>query len=135
MQRTNFEKLEIYRLSEQLADLVWTVATEWDHRAWDTVGRQVVRSADSIGANLAEGSGRGSQADRLRFVRYARGSLYETKHWLRRAVRRDLVTAEQITALKALVDELVPRLNAYYRALRRRPSEPSPKPQDPSSES
>lgn len=86
MTRTNFEKLEVYQLSERLADLVWEVVREWDRVATDTVGKQIIRAADSIGANLAEGTGRGTAKDKLRFVVYARGSLYEVKHWLRRVL-------------------------------------------------
>jgi len=85
MERTNFEKLQVYQLAEAISDSVWNIVVKWDSFARDTVGKQIVRSADSIGANIAEGSGRGSLQDNRRFVRIARGSLYETLHWLRRS--------------------------------------------------
>ena len=80
MEKTNFENLKVYQLAEELADKIWAIVLRWDYFAKDTVGRQVVRSADGIGANLAEGTGRGTLQDNRRFVRMARGSLYETKH-------------------------------------------------------
>jgi len=86
MLRTNFENLRVYQLSEELADRIWDIVIGWDNFAKDTVGKQVVRSADSIGANLAEGEGRGSYQDNRRFIKIARGSLQETQHWLRRAL-------------------------------------------------
>ncbi len=58
--KTNFETLDVYRLAERLADETWTIVRSWDAFARDTVGRQLVKSADSIGANLAEGSGKGT---------------------------------------------------------------------------
>ncbi len=58
--KTAFEKREVYRLSERLPDSVWDVVMGWDGFAKDTVGRQLVRAADSVGANIAEGTGRGS---------------------------------------------------------------------------
>jgi four helix bundle protein len=119
MARTNFEKLEIYTLSERLADLIWNIASAWHHLARDTVGKQLIRAADSIGANIAEGAGRGSYADNRRFAHIARGSLYETKHWLRRAFKRRLLTDEQVSLIQPLVDELAPRLNAYQRSMTR----------------
>lgn len=85
MTRANFENLRIYELSERLADQVWGCVTNWNNLARDTVGKQLVRAADSVGANIAEGSGRGSPQDYRRFLRMARGSLYETLQWLRRA--------------------------------------------------
>jgi four helix bundle protein len=80
MARTNFENLQVYQLSENLADEIWTVVNTWGQFAGDTVGKQVVRAADSIGANIAEGTGQGSFQDNRRFVRMARGSLNETQH-------------------------------------------------------
>src|SRR5262245_43223315 len=111
--KANFEKLEVYRLSEKLADAVWPIVRKWDYFARDTVGKQMVRAADSIGANIAEGVGRGTYKDNRHFVHVARGSLYETQHWLRRSYKRDLLTVEQVHCLQPIVEELGPRLNAY----------------------
>jgi len=115
--RTNFEKLRVYQLAEKQADEIWIVVTAWDYFAKDTVGKQMVRSADSIGANIAEGTGRGSFQDNRRFVRTARGSLNETRHWLRRAHSRHLLSKESIHKIKPLIDELAPKLNAYLRSI------------------
>jgi len=119
MSRTNFEKLRVYKLSEQLADHVWDVAIEWHPFAKETVGKQLVRAADSVGANIAEGSGRGSYKDNRRFVRTARGSLNETMHWLRRAYRRKLLTSAQVNAIKPIIDGLAPQLNSYLNSIGR----------------
>ena len=117
MAKSDFESLRVYRLSEQLGDLVWAVVVQWDGLSRHTLGRQLTRSADSVGANIAEGSGRGSFADNRRFVRIARGSLYETKHWLRRAYQRQLLTEPQILELRTIVDNLAPQLNAYLKSI------------------
>lgn len=111
MERTRFEELDVYWLSEKLADMVWDIVAEWKYFEKDTVGKQLVKSADSIGANIAEGTGRGSYADNKRFAKIARGSLFESKHWLRRAYRRKLLTQAQIDELKKIVDELSPKLS------------------------
>lgn len=113
MENTNFENLEIYQLSEKLSDEIWNIVSGWSNLATDTIGKQVIRSADSIGANIAEGSGRGTAVDNRRFLRMARGSLYETRHWLRRAKIRNLLTIEQIELLSANIIELTPKLNSY----------------------
>ena len=88
MPTLRFDELKVYQLAEQLADRVWAVVRRWDGFAKDTVGKQLVRAADSIGANIAEGCGRGTYRDNKRFVAVARGSLYETRHWLRRRGRK-----------------------------------------------
>jgi four helix bundle protein len=104
-------------LAEKLADEIWKIVDEWNQFAKDTVGKQIVRAADSIGANIAEGSGRGSYQDNRRFIRMARGSLNETQHWLRRAYKRTLLTKEQVNRLKPIIDELAPKLNSYLRSI------------------
>jgi four helix bundle protein len=115
-----FEDLRVYQLSEKLADTIWELVLQWHPLAKDTVGKQIIRAADSVGANIAEGSGRGTYQDNRRFVRVARGSLYETRHWLRRAFRRGLLSSEKIAALRLLVDELNPKLNAYLNSITKR---------------
>jgi len=117
MSSGDFEKLDVYRLAENLADEIWGIVAGWDHFAKDTVGKQLVRAADSIGANIAEGVGRGSFPDNRRFVRTARSSLNEAKHWPRRAHQRRLLKTATVARLKPLVDELGPRLNAYLRSI------------------
>jgi four helix bundle protein len=120
MERTNFEKLQVYQLSEKVADSVWNIVIAWNSFARDTVGKQIVRAADSIGANIAEGSGRGSLQDNRRFVRMARGSLYETIHWLRRSYMRKLLSQTEVRKLRDLIEELSPKLNAFLRSVDQR---------------
>ena len=123
MEKTNFEHLHIYKLSEKLADQIWNIVVRWNFLAKNTVGIQIVKAADSIGANIAEGSGRGTDPELRRFLRVARGSLYETQHWLRRAYKRRLLSEKQVNDLVPLVRELTPKLNAYLGSvgsLRRR---------------
>ena len=120
MERTNFEKLQVYQLSEKLADNVWDIVIAWDSFAKDTVGKQIVRADDSIGANISEGSGRGSIQDNRRFVRIARGSLYETIHWLRRCYLRKLLSQSEVKKLRLLEEELAPKLNAFLRSVNKR---------------
>jgi len=117
MPTTPFENLAVYRLAEDLADAVWEIVQGWNNFAKDTVGKQLVRSADSVGANIAEGAGRGSFQDNRRFVRIARGSLQESQHWLRRAFRRKLLDEHQVQRLQPVVRELAPRLNAYLKSI------------------
>ena len=117
MERTGFENLRIYQLSEKLADFVWELGINWDRLAQDTVGKQLIRAADSVGANIAEGTGRGSFADNKRFAKIARGSLFEVKHWLRRAFRRNLLSENETSTLKEMCDELTPKLSAYINSI------------------
>jgi len=118
MSKTSFENLEVYQLAERLSDLIWEIVLGWDHFAKNTVGEQMVDASDSICANIAEGCGRFNYRDNSRFIKIARGSLYETKNWLRRAYKRKLLNDSQIERLKPILDELMPKLNAYLRSIK-----------------
>jgi four helix bundle protein len=129
----SFEKLEVYQLAERLAGEVWDQVRRWSTFARDTVGKQLVRAADSVGANLAEGCGRGTYADNKRFVHIARGSLNETMCWLKRSAERGLLAPDEAGRLTRVTDELAPRLNAYLNFLSKQlrahatPGQPPPK--------
>lgn len=117
MAKSNFTSLRVYQLAESLADELWEVVLKWNNFSRDTVGKQLVRAADSVPANIAEGAGRGSFQDNKRFVRIARASLYETQNWLRRAYKRNLLTATEIKSISPLIDELLPKLNSYLNSI------------------
>src|SRR3989338_5871720 len=94
----NFLKLNdisSYKIAFHLSNIVWDITVMWDHFAKDTVGKQFVRSVDSISANIAEGFGRFSKKDKIKFYRYSYGSIKESFDWNEKAKRRKLLTKEQ----------------------------------------
>jgi len=117
MATKSFQELRVYKLSERLADEIWKAVNTWEPFAKNTSDQQIVRWADSVGANIAEGVGRGSYQDNKRFVKIARGSLYETQHWLRRAYTRNLLTVEQVNIFTAIINDLAPQLNSYLQSI------------------
>jgi four helix bundle protein len=117
MGRPDFENLQVYQLAERLANHIWDMVLPWDYWTKDTLGKQIVRSADSIGANIAEGNGRYNRQDNQWFIKIAKGSLQETIHWLRLACYRNLITDEQVQTIKPIIDELSPKLSAYLNSL------------------
>ncbi|MCK4986661.1 MAG: four helix bundle protein [Desulfobacterales bacterium] len=112
------EDLEIYQMAEDLSDKIWNICVRFDYFAKDTIGKQLVRAADSISANIAEGYGRYHFNDRLRFCYYARGSLFETRSWLLKAIRRNLIK-NKIEEITEIIEILPKRLNAYIRSIKK----------------
>ena len=110
------EDLRIVKLAEDLADKVWDIATKWPYFAKDTIGKQLVRAVDSIGANIAEGYGRHHTNDIIRFLFIARGSLQESKYWLRRAFVRKLIFGDKYQEIITCLNNLAPQLNSFISA-------------------
>jgi four helix bundle protein len=112
--------LRIFHLAETLADDIWSEVLAWKSFARQTVERQLVEAAVSVGSNIAEGYGRFHYKDNRQFQFYARGSLHETVYWLCRASKRNLISEERYESLITRTQELIPQLNAYIRTLGRR---------------
>lgn len=114
------EDLEIYQLSEILADEIWDIVSSWEYFAKDTVGKQIVRSADSIGANIAEGFGRFHYKENKNFYYFSRGSIIETKGWLKRSIKRKLISEKQYLDLITKLETIHFKLNIYIKLIGKR---------------
>lgn len=117
MTNSKFEDLEIYQLAEKLSDLIWSVVIKWDSFPKNTVGIQYVDASDSIGSNISEGYGKGSFADRSRYAKISRGSLFETIHWTKKSKRRNLLTDNEFKEIFDIIDVLLPKLSSYINYL------------------
>jgi four helix bundle protein len=87
---SNFWRLAAYRLAVSLAAEVYGEVSKWPVLDRRTCGEQLIRSVDSVGANIAESTGRWHPGEKRQLFIYARGSLYETEHWLATARSRGL---------------------------------------------
>ncbi|RLC68243.1 MAG: four helix bundle protein [Chloroflexi bacterium] len=112
------EEIEVYQLAVALADRIWEIVSSWSYFARDTVGKQMVRAVDSIAANIAESYGRYHYGDKLNFLYYSRGSLYETKHWVGCSHGRGLMNDTIFDDLMNRMRILAPKLNAYISSKR-----------------
>jgi len=124
---TTFEDLKILQDAENIADDIWNQVNQWKPFAREVVGKQLARAADSIGANIAEAFGRFHYGEKLNFLYYARGSLFETKYWLNRALKRQLLTGEQQQTYANHLATLARQLNAFANGLKaQRKATPQP---------
>ncbi len=86
------EANKVYQLSMRFSQRIWDLVSDWPNFARETCGKQIVRSADSISANLKEGAGRYFYKERNQFNIYARGSPFETQCWLAKSLTRNLIS-------------------------------------------
>jgi four helix bundle protein len=114
------EDLDIFHDLESLCDEIWDCVMEWSAFARDTVGLQLVRAVDSIGANLAEGDGRYSERESLQFFNVAKGSAREARFWLRRARNRRLIPLQTVESYLTRLESVMRRLSALVSTRRRR---------------
>jgi len=110
------EDLEVYNLSMILSDKIWDFVIKWEYFPKDTVGKQWIRASDSVSANISEGFGRNTYKDSRSFYYIARGSLYESKTWLDKAKKRNLISEADFHVLFSELNVLGYKINNFIKA-------------------
>jgi four helix bundle protein len=113
-----FEELRLLQASEAVADGIWKQVVQWDPLIRDVVGKQIAKSADSIGANIAEAFGRFHYGEKVQFLYYARATLFETKYWLNRVLERELMPSNLVKDFASQLSDLARQLNAFISNLK-----------------
>lgn len=111
------EELRVYQMAMEMGEVIWNIVTKWDYFAKDTIGKQLVRAADSVAANLSEGFGRYHFKETKNFGYYSRGSLYETKTWLTKAHNRNLISNDEFENFMTNIDTIGIKLNNYINSI------------------
>ena len=115
MENKKFLKLndiEAYKISFKLSNQVWDIVLKWDYFSKDTIGKQFVRAVDSISANIAEGFGRYSKKDKIKFFRYSYGSLYESLDWNEKSHIRKLLSEDEYSLIFSELIKLPKAINS-----------------------
>jgi four helix bundle protein len=121
-----FEKLLVYQKAVNFADQVCTY-TESFPRGYGFLVDQLNRASLSIAANIAEGNGRFTKADRRNFFGIARGSAQECVPLLELARRRSPVDDHAHRVLKDHLGEIARMLTGLINGLEKLPrTRPAP---------
>ncbi len=119
------EEFKVYQMSINLGEDIWNVVMKWDYFAKDTIGKQLVRAADSIAANLSEGLGRYHYNESKHFSYYARGSLFETSAWLTKAFNRKLISEDDHNRFVKEIEVIGIKINNYINSIGIQKSQPT----------
>ena len=111
------EDFQIYNMSMDLAEELYKEVIKWNYFDKDTIGKQLIRAVDSIGANLSEGMGRYHYKERKHFSYYSRGSLFETKTWVTKAQNRNLISREKSNYFLEKLEKIGVKLNNYINTI------------------
>lgn len=117
MEENNFksylsiDKIEVYNKALTFSNLLWDQVIKFDYFEKHSVGLQLVRAADSISANIAEGFGRYHKKDKIKFYQYAKGSALECYDWLLKCKHRKLLNESQLQSYIETVQNLPKSIN------------------------
>ena len=118
----NIEELQVYQLSMEIGEKIWTIVYRWNFFEKDTIGKQMVRAADSVATNLSEGFGRFFYKENRQFCYYSRGSLFETKTWLTKAKNRKLILENEYENIISKFEKIGKKLNSYINSIGKKSS-------------
>ncbi len=116
-EQRGFKDLKAWQRADQLASLVYRACKQLP-QGHEWLFSQTVRAALSVPANLAEGHGRGSQGEFLRFIDIARGSLAEVEYYIHFLKGEGLLPSDKIAALKSVQAETSRVVFGLWRSLK-----------------
>ena len=120
MQIKTFRDLIAWQKAMELTKQIYRVTAAMPDNERFGLTAQMRRAAVSIPSNIAEGHGRGSRTDYIRFLRIARGSLMELQTQLILAEQLNLIPVpEKLNDLQRETDRV---LQGLIRSLENRPN-------------
>jgi four helix bundle protein len=112
-----FEKLEVWKLSIQYIDMVYSIASKLPDNERFNLYSQLIRSVTSISLNIAEGSTGQSDAEQNRFLGMALRSLIETVACLKIIERHKYVGSDELQSLYDFSETLFAKISALRKSI------------------
>jgi len=113
----SFEELDVWKKARELKKEIFHLTKTFPSEERFSLTDQLKRSSRSVPSQIAEGHGRRTFPDRLRFSIIARGSLAETLNHLIDASDSGYITDEQLKYFRDKVYEVERLLNGYINYL------------------
>ena len=144
---STFEELDAWKLASELCDLIYAMTADGP-AARDFKFRDQIRdSAASAPRNISEGFGRFKPRENANYVRWARGSLEETRNHLKHGQRQKYFQPSDLQAALILAKRALGATTRYWQYLdscdgevpgqppqnrgRKMPRRPRPAPREP----
>jgi len=114
----SYEDLEIYKMALALAKDIYLKTVNFPKSEMFGMTDQIRSASASVGANIAEGFGRYHFKDKLLFMYNARGSLYETRHFIALAKEVGYLEEEYKLEVDKRIDTLAVKLNNFIGSIK-----------------
>jgi four helix bundle protein len=113
----NFEELEVWKKARELKNEIFVLSKTFPADEKFRLTDQLIRSSRSVATQIAEGHGRRTNPDRLRFCIIARGSLSETLNHLIDAFDCNHINEERLKYFRKRIEDVERLLNGYINFL------------------
>lgn len=116
-----FENLAAYQRALDLVDRVYDLMKGFPSEERFALCDQLRRAVVSVPSNIAEGLGRMSGKEQVRFIEISYGSLMEVYCQLTIAKRRNYITEDQFRILAADIEDIAKPLSGLRKSLNPQP--------------
>ena len=113
----NYRKVVVWQRADQLTIEVYRVTRKFPKEEVYGLTSQLRRAAYSVPANIAEGAGRETDRDYLRFLHIARGPLSEVEYFLHLAYNLEYLLKDEYEALTVIVNQTFAALHGLTKAI------------------
>ena len=114
MHQFSFEKLEVWQLSRNLVNKIYTITNSFPDSEKFGLSNQIRRAALSVSSNLAEGTSRKSSKDQAHFSQIAFSSLMEVANQIILANDLKYINETELSEFREEINEISNKLNALY---------------------
>ena len=114
----DFRQLQVWEKSHKLTLMIYDITASFPKEEMFGLTSQMRRASSSIAANIAEGCGRGTDADFARILQIANGSAREVEYFLILANDLKYVKADKHKAAEAQATEVVKMLASLIRTIK-----------------
>lgn len=121
----DFKELKVWHKAYGLALSIYEASKAFPREEIYGLTSQMRRSAISIGANIAEGCGRRSDGELVRFLQIARGSSSEVEHHLLLARDLKFLPTETHRNLERQLQEVQRMLTSLVSAIQKKAESPA----------
>ena len=115
----DFRELKVWEKSHQLTLEIYKMTVGFPKVEQYGITSQIRRAAASIGLNIAEGCGRGSDADFKRFLYFSLGSATETEYCMQLALDLHYISNDAYVVLNDQINEVKKMLFAFIEKLKK----------------
>ena len=112
------KKLRAFELANEIAVSIYTITKKYPKDELYGLVSQMRRSAVSVPSNIVEGCARQSQAEYLRFLDIAFGSLRELHYQLNLSEQLGFINIKEMQSLETTIEETEKVLGALMRSLK-----------------
>src|SRR5262245_26751431 len=117
----SFEELVVWKKARDFKNEIFQLVKAFPAEEKYRLSDQLIRSSRSINAQIAEGHGKRTNKDKIKYCTQARGSLSETINHLIDAFDCSYINSDQLKYYRDKIIEVEKILNGYIRYLKSNP--------------